>query len=350
MKENKPTSDFSHLVQNGIEFLEMAIRQIDESPKHSVINFHTAVEIFLKVPLVHEHWSLVVADRDPNRRRYEAGDFLSVTFDEACKRLEGALNKPLRKSAKTAFDIVRQHRNRMVHFYHGGVFDDEHRDQIKLEQARAWFELNRFVMDVWPEVFQSISNEFRHMEYRLIAKKSYANAKYEDLKPKIEGMTKGGAAFENCPSCETSAYTVEEVAQNLTSCNCLVCFESERKIKLNCPECGDSEQYIKAYEGFSCKNCGYEFAGEEEVLEIIEQNSGAGNSTYSCTSINCDECQGFETVINYHDGYVCRECFSYFKSVSQCEWCSSYVTGEIEDSYTFGCEYCDGYAGHHADD
>lgn len=238
----------------------------------------------------------------------------------------------------------------MVHFFHGDVHDEAHRDRIKLEQARAWFELNRFVMDSWPEVFQSFSTEFRTMEFRLIATKSYANAKYEDLKPKIEGMIKGGSVFEICPRCETSAYEIEEEAENLTSCKCLVCFESDRKIKLCCPECGDSEQYIRAYRGFSCENCSCELAGEEEVFEIFEQNFGVGYSADSCTPANCDECQGYETVFHYHDGFVCRQCFSHFESVNQCDWCSTYVTGDVDDSFAFGCNYCDGYAGHHADD
>lgn len=98
--KQKTASDFDNLVRNGIDFLEKAMSQLESDPKHSVINFYTAVEIFLKAPLVHEHWTLVVFDRDLNRQKYEAGDFLSVSFEDACTRLSTALSKPLKKARK----------------------------------------------------------------------------------------------------------------------------------------------------------------------------------------------------------------------------------------------------------
>ena len=155
-KKTETASDFENLVRNGIDFLEKAMLQLENEPKYSVINFYTAVEIFLKAPLVHDHWTLVVSDRDPDRDKYEAGDFVSVSFEEACTRLSRSLKKPLHKSAKNVFDKIRRHRNRMVHFYHSGI-DGKQRDDIKLEQARAWFELNKFVADTWQKEFKPSS-------------------------------------------------------------------------------------------------------------------------------------------------------------------------------------------------
>jgi hypothetical protein len=166
-------SDFENLVRNGIDFLTKAISQLESEPKHSVVNFYTAVEIFLKAPLVHEHWALVVVDRNLNRQNYEAGDFLSVSFDDACTRLATALKQPLQSTAKEAFDKVRKHRNRMVHFYHSGI-NGKQREEIKLEQAQAWFELNRFITDTWREEFKPFQSEFRRMERDLINNNHYA--------------------------------------------------------------------------------------------------------------------------------------------------------------------------------
>ena len=349
--KKEPTTDFENLVRNGIDFLEKAMSQLDSDPKHSVINFHTAVEIFLKAPLVHEHWSLVVVDRDPNRQKYEAGDFLSVTFDDACTRLSTSLNKPLPKSAKDAFDKVRKHRNRMVHFYHSGLDGKQH-DEIKLEQARAWFELNRFITDTWREQFKPFSSEFRRMERSLIANNHYAKAKYEDLKPKIDGMKKAGKIFENCPECLTNAYQVEQEAPRLTSRHCVVCFNNEKRIQVDCPECGDSDQYMEPYDGFACEKCGHAFSGEKEIFDLLDQNMvrGTKHDLDSDTPANCDECQGYQTVCDYEGGYLCSNCFAYFESIGQCQWCNASMTGDTEDTYVTGCEHCDGYAGHHADD
>lgn len=346
-----PATDFENLVRNGIDFLEKAMSQLDDDPKHSVINFHTAVEIFLKAPLVHEHWSLVVVDRDPNRQKYEAGDFLSVTFDNACTRLSTSLNKPLPKSAKDSFDRVRKHRNRIVHFYHSGM-DGKQRDAIKLEQAQAWFELNRFLTDTWHELFEPFEDDFHRMERSLIANNHYAKAKYDDLKSKIEGMKKGGQTFEDCPRCKTNAYHVEEEIDRLITRHCKVCFKGENRIRLDCPDCGKPDQEILPYDGFSCTECDYEVAADGDLFDLLDQNQvrGTKDDLDSDTPANCDECQGYHTVCEYEGGYLCTNCFTYFETVGQCQWCNEPMTGDTEDTYVTGCEHCEGYAGHHADD
>ncbi len=350
-KAKEPASDFENLVRNGIDFLEKAMSQLDTDPKHSVINFYTAVEIFLKAPLVHDHWTLVVVDRDLNRQKYEAGDFLSVTFEDACTRLGSALNKPLKASAKEAFDRVRKHRNRMVHFYHSGI-DGKQRDEIKLEQAQAWFELNRFITDTWRDKFDPFLLEFRRMERNLIANNHYAQAKYETLKSKIDGMKKGGKTFKTCPSCGTAACHIEEEAERLTSLDCLVCFFKEKRIQVDCPECGDADQYVAAYESFVCDKCQHEVSGESGIFDLLDQNMvrGTKDDLDSNTPANCDECQSYHSVCEYEGGYLCTNCFTYFDSVGQCQWCNDNMTGDTEDTYVTGCEHCDGYAGHHADD
>ncbi|WP_141213406.1 hsdR [Janthinobacterium sp. PC23-8] len=343
-------SDFNNLVRNGIDFLAKAISQLDSDAKHSVINFHTAVEIFLKAPLVHEHWTLVVVDRDANRKNYEAGDFQSVSFSDACTRLDNALNKPLRKSAKEAFDKVRKHRNRMVHFYHSGI-NGKQRDEIKLEQAQAWFELNRFITDTWREQFKPFENDFRKMERTLIANNHYAKVKYEDLKPKIEGMKVGGAIFEDCPVCTMNALKVEEEVDRLFSSDCMVCFHSEKRVQLECPQCNDSNQHMVAYDGLTCTNCKFELPNED-AFDLLDQNQvrGTKHDFDSDTPANCDECQGFETVCEYQGGYLCTNCLVHFDSVARCQSCGASMTGCAEDTYSTGCEHCDGYAGYRSDD
>lgn len=346
-----PATDFENLVRNGIDFLEKAMSQLDDDPKHSVINFYTAVEIFLKAPLVHEHWTLVVIDRDLNRQKYEAGDFLSVTFEDACTRLGTALNKQLKPSAKEAFDKVRKHRNRMVHFYHDGI-DGKQRDEIKLEQAQAWFELNRFIVDTWRDKFEPFLFEVRKMERNLIAHNHYAQAKYESLVPKIQGLKKSGKTFQVCPNCGTEGCQFEDEGNRISTLDCLVCFLKEKRIQIECPDCEDPNQFVAAYESFVCTNCQHEASGESEIFDLLDQNQvrGTKHDLDSDTPANCDECQGYHTVCEYEGGYLCTNCFAYFDSVGQCQWCNEPMTGDTEHTYVTGCEHCDGMAGHHADD
>jgi hypothetical protein len=348
-KKKELTSEFESLVRNGIEFLEKAISQLNSDPKHSVINFYTAVEIFLKAPLVREHWSLVVVDRDPNRQKYEAGDFISVTFEDACSRLSVSLGKTLGKPAKEAFDKVRRHRNRIVHFYHKGLSGKQH-DEIKLEQAHAWYELNRFVTDTWKEAFEPFIDSFARMERSLVANNHYAQVKYESLKAKIEGMKKGGANITDCPYCKMNGYKVDEVIDQLFECRCMICFRGESQLKVTCPECGDEDQYVTAEEGFTCTECDHSVSGDN-LLDLVDDSKRSYKDYYDAqTPANCGECQGYHTVCEYRDGYLCTNCLDYSESIGHCEWCNDPTTADTEDTYVTGCEFCDGYAGHHAND
>lgn len=350
-KKKEWTSDFENLVRNGIEFLDKAISQLEKDPKHSVINFYTAVEIFLKAPLVHEHWTLVVVDRDLNRQSYEAGEFQSVSFDDACNRLHLTLKKQLPEGAKVAFKKIREHRNRMVHFYHSGI-DGKQRDEIKLEQAQAWFELNRFVTIIWREKFLPFIPEFRNMERSLIANNHYAQAKYENLRSKIEGMKKGGKVFQNCPRCQTDAFQVESEVEGLTSLDCMVCLLNGKQVQVDCPECGDTDQFVIAEEGFKCKGCDFEISDEIGLFNLLDQNTDRGrkDDLDSVTPANCDECQSHQTVCDYEGGYLCTNCLAFFDTVCQCDSCNEYMTGDTDDTYVLGCVHCEGYAARHADD
>ena len=348
--KKESTSDFENLVRNGIDFLNKAISQLESDPKHSVINFYTAVEIFLKAPLVDNHWTLVVVDPDFNRQNYEQGDFVSISFNVACTRLATTLGKPLHKTAKETFDKVRTHRNRMVHFYHSGI-NGRQIGEIKLEQAQAWFELNRFITETWQELFKPFQPEFRRMERNLINSNHYAKVKYDDLKPKIEGMKRGGHVFEDCPQCSTNALHVEEEVGNLIPRKCWVCFHSDRRVKLDCPGCGEINQHLLAYEGFECDECGHK-ASDDALFDLLDQNPvrGTKHDVDSNTPANCDECQSYHSVCEYQDGYLCTNCLTYFEHLEKCEWCNDPMTGSSADTYAFGCEHCDGYACYVSDD
>ena len=51
------------LLDNGMDFLKKAQTEFATSPTHSIVSFWTAVELLLKVPLAHEHWSLVCSGK-----------------------------------------------------------------------------------------------------------------------------------------------------------------------------------------------------------------------------------------------------------------------------------------------
>lgn len=154
LRPRELSQDVQALINNGLDFLDKAREELEASkPKFSVVSFWTAVEILLKVPLAHEHWSLVCSPKKPIKKQaYLAGDFQSVTYEETRERLKDVLERPLDRETDSAFDKVRKHRNRVVHFYHPTFTEAEQR-QILKEQADAWFALNRLLRDEWKVIF-----------------------------------------------------------------------------------------------------------------------------------------------------------------------------------------------------
>jgi hypothetical protein len=53
-----------------------------------------------------------------------------------------------------------------------------------------------------------------------------------------------------------------------------------------------------------------------------------------------------------NDEWICASCFELFdhESISCCEWCNETNTGDMKDSYAFGCNHCDGMSGWNKDD
>ncbi|MDN2699330.1 hypothetical protein O0882_23720 [Janthinobacterium sp. SUN073] len=347
MKNDAIKNDFENLVENGIDFLEKAIAQLEDETKHSVINFYTGVEIFLKAPLVLDHWSLVVAGGERDREKYESGDFVSVSFEDSCKLLSKSLKNKngLTKEAKEAFNKVRIHRNRMVHFFHKASTKKE-KEAIRLEQAVAWFELNKFITKDFSEEFKPFLSRFRKMESHLLLTQHYAVAKFSspDIKNLIDGKTKGGCAFLNCPKCHQKSFEeiFDKSVPDFKQYYCHVCLERDEFFEVQCPECNDPDQVLKVDTTFECSKCDHEIS-TDDFYSLLDQSKTDYNNYYDAnTPANCDECQGYQTICEYKGKFFCVNCFTLFSSLSQCECCGERCTRNWESSYVTGCEHCDG--------
>jgi hypothetical protein len=130
------------LVINALDFLARSIADLEQQPKHSTINFYTAVELFLKARLMAEHWSLVVSKRyEPDWDKFLAGDFHSVSLDEAALRLKKTVRSGLADQELKAFQRVGAHRNKAVHFFHEAHSAEENDALLRViakEQLTAW--------------------------------------------------------------------------------------------------------------------------------------------------------------------------------------------------------------------
>lgn len=342
------------LVGNALDFLDRSLADLEASPKYSVIHFYAAVELFLKARLLAEHWSLVVAKRqDPDLRRFESGDFQSVSLDEAADRLDKVLQSPLTPAELTQFRNLAKHRNRMVHFFHEVAVVDaeaELRQTIAKEQLKAWHVLNRLLLERWEAVFGKWHAELVKVTAKLKRHSEYLEAVYENLKPEIEAKANAGATVQECPSCDFPSALVTEVLGDLSHSECMVCQYETQFLKVSCPDCEHSVMFTE--DGFSkCDECGRKFEPRDLANLLAQDRIGTKDYYESGLPAHCQACDGYQTVVEHGGQYLCASCFAIYddEDLHQCAYCGDLNTGDMEDSFWAGCVACEGSAGHHRD-
>ena len=347
------------LVENVLDFLSQSIRELlDDQPKYSVIHFHAAVELFLKARLMAEHWSLVVArNKEPDWDRFVAGDFVSVSLEEAAKKLDKVVQSGLGKQALRAFIGVTKHRNKMVHFFHEGVTADENdqlRREVAKEQLTAWYLLHKLLTSKWSEVFSPWSRELGELDAELRELQDFLKVVHEQLAPEIKKRSEAGAIFSVCPSCGFESQEHEDCVGVVYEAECLVCGFADRCLTIECPECGEAVRF--ANEAFGeCWNCGQPLEPQHVAKALVDEGAAYVAMTDGDDSWdlgNCSDCDGYHTVVRLSedgDSYLCTSCFSEFDSMRVCGWCNELNTGDMTDSYWAGCSVCDGSAGRDRD-
>ena len=168
----------------------------------------------MKVPLVNEHWTLACSGKKMERRKYLTGDFQSVTYDEACARLGDVLEKPLEQKTADLFNKVKNHRNRVVHFYHNELSEGD-QQQVLTEQADAWFALNRLMREGWSSLFgRDLSRKLAEDETRMLRiSEFYAGAKFrhKSVQQELAVEIRAGTSVSECPVCGYAAVLKREL-------------------------------------------------------------------------------------------------------------------------------------------
>lgn len=353
MRQTAPGSDrrqtevLALLVENARQFLQKALGELPDDPKSSVIDFYSGVELILKARLLHEHWTLIVA-RDPHRNRFHSGDFTSVTFDEACRRIDAVLSCPLPDAAFRAFDKIRKHRNRMVHFYDADLVSSSGRLRgVALAQLQAWYQLNKLMRADWQDVFAPMRDRFAGIERVLHRHRGYAAAKYQDLKAQIEALRRNGHAFGRCGRCAQPAAQAYPIERGLRQLRCQVCDESWPEMDIQCPSCACVLTAGRG-EGLVCKACGWSADSALRFAIMAGAGERSERTPEVLTPAHCEACCGYETICSFGDGYLCVHCLTYTASLTCCGWCGGYHNGDGRG--WAGCMQCDGAAGYREDE
>ena len=344
MKKSKDSSrrtDTTALLGNGLNFLNRAREELEAGQvMFSIVSFWTAVEILLKVPLVHEHWTLVCSGKRLERRKYLEGDFQSVSYDEACARLSDVLEKPLSKATIAIFDKVRRHRNRMVHFYHNAESDDELR-QIQAEQADAWFALNRLLREDWaPMIGGWVRLRLGINETALVRGNSfYAEVRFRHppVQDTLKKLRQTGFTVSQCPVCnqQSLAHTVPAPGMRFNLYDCIVCHAKESIAEICCPACKAPNQMKASDIKFECVSCGLKRSRYDAL-----RSPPATGTNYPDPS-GCHRCMSLDTVCEYGDKFLCTSCLAVYDKLKVCERCDVLSSWVPDNSKEEGCLLCD---------
>lgn len=345
---------FNALVESAFEFLKKALDEFEDSPKFSTVHFAIAIELFLKSRLMKEHWSLLVEKTDSaNRNAFFQGTSKTVNPDTAIQRLAKIASDPIPDEARKVFAAIAQHRNRMVHFVHGGTNGKHDTTKAELEtvvaeQCHGWRQLQLLLEKNWSKHFAMFAQEIASVEASMQRHRGYLKAKFDSKADLIKGHTAGGGKVRQCHSCGFDSVLVEHITGSVSSASCVVCWYSGCVVDLDCPthKCHerfefDAEQVPPDH----CPSC------SATIAEWVPEALNTGEFIHKDNMMdyfdkNCPNCSGYHTVVEHHEGFICTECFDFSEDMGICGWCNDGQLGGVpEHSEYTGCEFCDGRAG-----
>lgn len=292
---------FDSLTRNAFDFLQRGIEEFDKAPKYSVIHFCAAVEMLLKARLMKEHWALIVSKPErANLEKFIAGDFISVTLEDAHSRMSDVAGEDIGDAAYTTFRALANHRNKMVHFFHNGLErDEETKAQIVAEHCRSWFHLHRLLVR-WGSHFCEFSDEIASANAAMLRHRKYLSAKFDALRPELDTARTTGNPPKLCPACDYMAL-----------------------------DCQTSDRYLDRI----CRVCGYEVPSQKAIQQ-----------GYEYFNASCANCNGAGTVFQAGFGFRCSDCDEVFDKSVICEYCNAHWVGVGEDfgDAATGCDHCGG--------
>lgn len=351
---NQANEMFERITDNAVDFLARSLIELEEAPKYSVINFCSAIELFLKARLMLEHWALIVDEPAvANRGKFLSGSFKSVSMEQTLDRLQDIAGVRIPTEAQRSFSEVRKHRNKMVHFFHDHYTETTNQtiELIVIEQNKAWFYLHKLLTRDWKPEFAAYQSRIAELHQIVSDTRNYLQAKYDALLPDIQKGQQRGTVFSNCKFCGFTAARRKTLLANLESAVCVVCDGTSNYLRESCSDCANTIFIYELGEAY-CEDCDKTtnlefFLDKYAPITHIEKNIFAENRAY------CSYCEFTDdpSAAPFHEQWLCLSCLQLHDEVGVCGWCNTLIAGDTEDTYVYGCKmWCEGYLGHHSDD
>lgn len=350
-KKIKSQEMFDSLVNNAIDFLEHSINDLEEKPKYSLINFCTAVELFLKARLMREHWDLIYEDpKKAHFTQFLQGNFKSVGMIDAIGRLKAVVDLEITEDERKCFDQIREHRNQLIHFFNKAYInkpDVKIVESVVAEECKGWFYLYQLLTKKWRNEFLTHISEIEKLNRLMLVRRKYLQAKFDALSSDIDKYKQQAIAFSICQACGYESGKEKEIIESLISTDCLVCEMQSRHIRIPCPDCKNSIN-IYNVEKINCEHCQASI-DIEYLLEKYAKSVYLGSGMFEENRAYCSHCEYTkqQSVVLFGINWLCLSCLEIHEEVGNCGYCDEFIAGDLENSFLSGCLMCDGQMGHY---
>jgi hypothetical protein len=192
-----------NLLHNSLDYLlsaaEHAERQDARSLKYALLHFFAAVELALKARLHREHWSLIFADVDKaTDDALRSGDFRSVDFETACKRLENISALSIDKLTLQRLDELRKLGNRVQRF----AIEVGSEDVTSLLAIGCSFFVDFYRTELWEAMGVREEELLAAIHNHLSRFQEFVRKRLEAVKPELEGAHD----LRDCRRCSREGY------------------------------------------------------------------------------------------------------------------------------------------------
>ena len=242
----------------------------------------------VKAKLAREHWSLIFSN--VNQASYDAltrGDFVSVDFPTARKRLEHIGRVPIETSVISHVDKLRKLRNQLTHFT--TTLDPAQTKSLVANSMAFCVEFCER-QDMVTSHVDSVLGEIHN---NLINLKEFVNDRMKSISSDWTG-----ALIWECPACWQQALVIDDGAAVCKFCkqvadsNELAVSNSEGNVE-DCPECGEASAFA-----FVLHN--------NDDGEWVCFSCGQGGNNYD----HCIRCSQMENFPPSDDVRICLSCWS----------------------------------------
>jgi len=341
---------FDSVVKNAIDFVDASLDNLGKRPKNGIVDFYTAIELFLKARLMAEHWTLVVSKPElASFSNFSVGDFHSVYLEDAARRLRDIVGEEIEEKALNNFKALAEHRNQIVHFAHtdysdvGGV-----KAGVVIEQWASWHFLHELLTTKWSNTFEAYIPELERLHSRILGEKDFIQSRFQELEPLIRKKQKNGGIFVRCDKCQTNGGLVSETHPWGSSYSCVVCQKSGTATKptaenINCDKCENGFEFFKSAVK-SCPHCA-EPINTAKLISLCKLKYTEGDDWWEegapCAAY-CHECRYPKPSVFYIDGlWSCVSCFARGWQAINCPNCDEFATGDMDTIKYFACCRCE---------